>query len=386
MKIVYIANARIPTEKAHGFQIMKMCEAFAVCGHQVKLIVPARFNQTKGDPFEYYGIKRIFEIKKIFCLDLIPMELGRFGFWAQAISFLILTKIYLLFERYDVLYSREQLAGLFFAKAVLELHALPKKTRRANKRIWQKAKALVVLTGFIKNRLMAEKISGSKILVSPDAVDLEEFDIDISKEAARRKLDLPLQKKLIGYIGMLKTMGMEKGIDISIKTLDNLPANVCLVIVGGSKEDIEYYRNFSQKRNLEDRVLFIGKVPHKLIPKYLKAFDVLIAPFPENEHYKFYMSPLKIFEYMASGRPIVTTDLPSLREILSEENAFLARPGDKKSLAGGIERCLNSAEFSNEIARNSFEEVKKYTWLKRAEVIMEFIGPGNSFVRIPDTR
>ena len=84
MNFVYIANARIPTEKAHGIQIMKMCEAFASLGIDVELVVPWRFNSIHVDSFEYYGVKRVFKIVKIPSLDLTAF--GKIGFLIQAFS------------------------------------------------------------------------------------------------------------------------------------------------------------------------------------------------------------------------------------------------------------------------------------------------------------
>ena len=74
MKIAYIQNVRIPTERAHGIQIMKMCEALARLGHDVELIVPRRSNLLKENPFNYYGIRKTFKIRKLPCLDLIPLN------------------------------------------------------------------------------------------------------------------------------------------------------------------------------------------------------------------------------------------------------------------------------------------------------------------------
>ena len=97
MKILYIANIRLPTEKAHGIQIMKMCEAFADIGHKVELIVPWRFNFIKIEPFEYYGVKKNFKITKLPSLDLV--WLGRIGFWAQSFTFAEVSGWYALFKK-----------------------------------------------------------------------------------------------------------------------------------------------------------------------------------------------------------------------------------------------------------------------------------------------
>jgi glycosyltransferase involved in cell wall biosynthesis len=383
MKLIYIANARVPTEKAHGIQIMKMCEAFAsfnlktrnanLKNIEVELVVPRRSNPIKVDPFEYYDAERVFKITKLPCLDFVYFNLGKFGFFIQTITFLISAKIYLLFRKYDILYTREQLVGLFFKDFVLEIHSLPSNIKTFHKKIWQRAKALIVLTSFIKKKLVEVGVKEDKILVSPDGVDLEKFKIPNSKFKIREELGLPKDKILIGYVGMFKTVDMEKGVDVAIQSLKFLNENCVLILVGGKKEDIEFYKKQAEEFNLSSRVFFIGWVKHQLIPLYLKSFDVLIAPFPENEHYKFYMSPLKLFEYMASGVPIVASDLPSIREILNENNAVLVEPNNSQRLAETIKKVLQNSDLADKISKQALNDVRGYSWQKRAEYIIDFM-------------
>lgn len=362
----------MPTQLAHGLQVMSMCKAFSLSNLEVDLIVPNRVNFIKEDTFLYYGIEKVFSIKKILCLDLIWWNNRNIFFWIQTLSFLFFTKIFLYFEEYDYLYTREQTVGFFFKNYVLEIHSLPKKTRKIHLRIWKKARALVVLTPFIKQTLVDLGISEEKILVSPDGVDLKMFDIDLSKTDARDKLNLSQDKNLIGYVGMLRTLGMEKGIDTAISALKELSSkNTQLVLVGGSKDDINFYKQMAKVANIEDKVIFVGRVSHLEVPFYLKAFDVLVAPFPENQHYSYYMSPMKIFEYMASKRPIIATKLPSLESILGNGRGILITPGNSIELAKAVDEVLKS---DGEVyAQRAFNAVSEYTWEKRANNILKFI-------------
>jgi glycosyltransferase involved in cell wall biosynthesis len=103
--------------------------------------------------------------------------------------------------------------------------------------------------------------------------------------------------------------------------------------------------------------------------------DVFVAPYPENEHYSFFMSPLKIFEYMASRKPIITTSLPSVKEVLEDgKNAMLIEPNNPKQLAESIIKLKNNPELGAKISDKAFEDVKnKYTWDRRAKMILDFI-------------
>jgi len=90
-------------------------------------------------------------------------------------------------------------------------------------------------------------------------------------------------------------------------------------------------------------------------------------------HYRFFMSPLKMFEYMASRRPIVATDLPSIREVLSESSAVLVPPGNTEKLKEAIKYLIDNPEAGKKLADNAFQKVQEYTWDKRAEKIVDFI-------------
>jgi len=113
MKILYIANIRMPTEKAHGIQIMKMCEAFADLGHEVILVVPYRFNHIKDNPFEYYGVTKNFKIKRLPSVDLVIF--GKIGFLIQSISFAKFALLYSIFYKADIIYSRDEVLVIFLS-------------------------------------------------------------------------------------------------------------------------------------------------------------------------------------------------------------------------------------------------------------------------------
>ena len=117
---------------------------------------------------------------------------------------------------------------------------------------------------------------------------------------------------------------------------------------------------------------FVDRVPNRDVPLWLSALDVAVMPFPETEHYKYFMSPLKLFEYMAAGVPIVATDLPSIREILQHDrDVWLVPPENPESLGRGISTLLQNRDRATRISRSAKERVKRYTWSKRAEGILK---------------
>jgi len=240
----------------------------------------------------------------------------------------------------------------------------------------KKLKSIIVITQGLKGFFVRQGVSPDKILVASDGVDIKMFDVRCSKSETRKELNLPLDKKIVGYVGRLETMEKEKGIDVLIKAFKILKESlneVLLCCVGGPQNRIKDYLDLSQKTGLEEKdIVFVDQVKQKLIPKYLKSFDVLAMPFPYSRHYAFYASPLKLFEYMASGRPIVASDLPSIREILNKENAILVEPDNPEALVLGIKEILRSPRLSDKISAKALQDVQQYTWQKRAQRIYEY--------------
>jgi glycosyltransferase involved in cell wall biosynthesis len=375
MKLVYLAQTGLFDEWAHTVQILKMCEAFAENNIEVVLVAPNRKDQTNKTVFDLYGIKPIFKIILVPYLDFFKGSPNSFWYWIRFISFLISARILLFKYNYDVLYTRELYLTPFFRNVFLEIHSFSNSLNMLQRFSFKVSSSIVVLTSFIKTKIINIGINQNKILVAPDAVRLEDFNNTLSKEEARNKVGLKNEIKIFGYIGTLRTMGMEKGVSVAIDALKSLNSSYYLYIVGGTSEDIDYYKKYVLNNGLTDRVIFAGRVSHKDIAIHISACDVLVAPFPENEHYKYFMSPLKIFEYMASKRPMVVSDLPSLHEVLvKDKTSVFVPPNNSKLLAEGIVRLVEDVEFASRISDNAYMEVKdKYTWKKRAEKIIYFI-------------
>jgi len=369
MKLIYTANIRVPTEKAHGIQIMKMCEAFAESG-EVELIVPQRLNPIKTDPFEYYGLARDFKIKKFFCLDLISLDkyIGHLALWIESVSFLFFLFPFIIFQKADIFYTRDKFLlplCLFKKNLIFEVHTFPKNYFLYSPFL-KRLKRIIVITQKLKDLLIEQGISPDRILVAPDGVDLETFDIRETKEECRRRLNLSKDKKIILYTGHLYEW---KGAQILAEASQYLPDDKAVYFVGGIKEDISRFKAQYSKFQIH----IIGHKPYTEIPYWLKAADVLVLPNSgKKEISQHWTSPMKMFEYMASKRPIVASDLPSIREILNEENAVLVKSDDPEALVGGIKEILQSPEFSAKLSTKAFSDVQNYTWRKRAEKICIF--------------
>lgn len=375
MRLIYIVNARIPTEKAHGVQIMKSCEAFAQEGVNLELWVPNRVTQITQDIFDFYGVKKNFVIKKIQSFDAFRFEkyLGKLSFWIQSILFLRkLNSCHL--ELDTLVYTRNaEIAWLFARKGhrvVYEAHQWP------TSKVWLYQRLLRNVPFIVCNSQGTEtefkKHGFTNTLVSPNGVDLTVFSVQKNVHEVREHLHLPLDKKIVMYTGHLYAW---KGTDVIVSVAKALIADtrILFVLVGGTKKDIQKYQNIIEKENLSSVVL-CGHKTQGEIPDYLSSADVLLLPnIPISEESERYTSPIKMFEYMASRKPIVASDLPSIREILGPENAILAIPGNTESFAKGVTKAIEDVTFVEQITSRAFSDVQNYTWKKRAQKILYFL-------------
>ncbi len=375
-KLIYIANLRLPTEKAYGIQIAKTCEAFVDCGINLTLVAPYRISQIKGDFFDYYSIKRSFKFKKLFSLDFyLPGKLNIFAFGLKNFISSIILSIYAIFKKPDIIYSREELPlfllSFFRKNLIYEAHRFSSSRRLFYRRFKNKNLKVIVITRRLKEDFIKIGFRPENLLVSPDGVDLAEFDIDISKEKARNRVGLPLDVKMVMYTGHLfEWKGTGTLLEAARLTSGE---DILFVFVGGTKYDMEKFRQKAKELQLKN-VLILGHKPHKDIPFFLKAADVLILPNSAKEEIsRSYTSPLKLFEYMVSKRPIVASDLSSIREVLHESNSILIKPNSMEALARGILQLLDNPDMANQLVEKAFQDVQEYAWHKRAEKILDFI-------------
>lgn len=381
MKLIYIANVRIPTEKAHSLQIMKMCESFVLSGLDVELVLPTRINkQFKNiNLFDYYQIKEIFKVRRIKCFDPIFLLKTPQGIYIkiQALFFMVGLFFYLLSKtnkKRCIFYTRHEyllpLLHLFSKRVVWEGHNMPR-NKILYMKYWRRCWRIITITQGLKNELVKLGLADGKILVAPDAVDLKKFNISLDKQDLRKKLNLPLNKNLIIYTGHLYNW---KGAQILAEAEKFLNDNSLIIFIGGTDEDI---KKFSQQNKDYKNILILGRLPYHEIPFYLKSADVLVLPnSAKSDISKFYTSPMKLFEYMASKKPIVASNLPSIREILNLGNAVLVEPDNPQMLAAGIKKVLQNPELANIISKKSFNDVQNYTWQKRAESIVDRLKEG----------
>ncbi len=370
--VFYLTFAALPSPAAHSVQILKMCQAMAEAGSDVILAADLRLPPPRV--FEMYGIRRPFPI---LALRVLPVRvLGRTLFLLRSLP-------HVYGNRRRLFYARDVFTAFFVRMLnrdfVFELHELPsglisgalmKSVLRA-----PRLRAAVFISEELR-KLAASRLSArslpKRILVAHDGADLEEFKPSPSLEASRRSLGLPAQAFLAGYAGSLFE---GRGIEIILETARRL-RNVTFLIVGGEGDQAHRLKRRAGEEGF-DNLFVAGFVPHGRIPAALAACDVLLMPYQRAVLHRqkkrdtaATMSPLKAFEYMAAGKPIVSSRLKVLAEILTDgRNALFVRPEDPAEWAAAIGRLKEDAGLRRKIGEQARGDVRKYAWEERVKAI-----------------
>lgn len=393
-KLLYISLMRLPTEKAHGSQVMQNCEAFAEAGCQVTLWVARRWNTREmrkiADPYDWYGVQPSFRIRRVPCIDLFPLfpaesAASRIAFYVQALSYALVCALMLLIARADIYYSRDEILVWLLGwlkpqrKIAYEAHLYPPVGRGANlqQRAISKAGSMIAITEPLRRDLIANRrASPQRSITAHDGIRRAGY-VDLPPQpAARQEIGWDENAFIVGYVGRLQMIGMDKGVGGLVEALAVVPgAN--LALVGGPEAMAESLRERWIGLGLpRQRFLYAGQVPPAAVPQYLRAFDVCAMPHPATSQFANYTSPLKLFEYMAAGRAIAASDLASWADVLThEETALLLPPGDTEAWSSAIMRLRDDRALRSCLGDAAREmALAQYTWDARAARILAHIG------------
>lgn len=392
-RLIYIANCRMPSETAHSLQIMKMCEAFVEAsgniGIDITLLLPSRRTSIKDDPFKYYGIsdihKKHIDIHRLWSLDLFGiLGKGKLPFWIHAITYSISVLLYVRKNTDAKLFSRDPISSfllLFFGHQVCyEVHDTPGKNLR-NKWFFSRLKKIVVTNEKKFNELITIfGIQKEKILLAHNGVNLTKkvaLHTYANIQTYSGQTELTKSKRKVLYTGSLKSW---KGVETLAMATRFLPDEVLIIFVGDTHEKIRQFKRWIESEGLSlEQMNFMPHLPYTEIPKYWADADVLVVPNTAKEKISLEeTSPIKLFEGLASGRLIVASDLPSIREVTKhagdKEVLIFAKPDDPKDWAEKIMQALNLPdEKKYELIDNAYKLAIRFTWEGRASIILDFL-------------
>lgn len=366
MKFLYLANVRLPTEKAHGAQIMKTCEALAKEDMLAALVVSNRKSRLTEDTFAYYGVDTHFLIEHAAVLDTVHW--GFLGFLLETFSFVISALSFIRKYPDAVLYGRDEIVLFLISliskrRVVWESHT--GSWNIAARRLAKKEHALVVISQGLKEWYVRKGVPAEHIVVAPDAVDLADFAHTETPEQARSRLSLGNQF-IAMYVGRLDGW---KGTESVCEASEFVGKDIQIVLIGGEAAQVAFLKEKYPKAR------FLGSRPYAELPDNLAAADALILPTSAKSLIgERFTSPMKLFAYLAAGKPIIATDIPAHKEILTDADAIFIQPDDPAALADALFRLR---EMSPEGLRRRGEASRvragEHTWEARASLLKELL-------------
>lgn len=375
LKMAYMTlNGQIPSRKADGVAVMNTCAQFANQGIDVELIIPRmkldypKPIETVKSTWDFYSLPESFTIKNFY----FPWPFVSKS-WKKPYPFMAVT--YSVIRRKSLIYSRQiglaYMAALYGRPSIFESHNYYKHNERPNFANWIKMLrdpsrkvAMVVTTHSDAKAYHEAGVPKERMLVEPNGVNVEGFLQTESKGALRRSLGLPENMPVACYCGRLRK---RKGID-ELLACAKILNDVLFLLVGGEPDEIDRCKSLIREMGLKN-IKLAGYVPPEAVPKHLVSSDILVMP--QSTHPR---STMKIFDYLASGRPIVSTDYDTVREILHDrKNAVLVPPGNAEALASGIQWLIDSPENAKKISEQSIKDVRHYSWENRGRRIVSWM-------------
>jgi glycosyltransferase involved in cell wall biosynthesis len=220
----------------------------------------------------------------------------------------------------------------------------------------------------VRNFLVEEiKCSSNKIVYNPNGVDIGRFNP--FGDNRRKEYGIGKEKVVIGYSGSFR---IQHGVEILIDAFKmiNNPGLILFIIGTGNKE----YEDMLRKAAKDDRrIIFTGEVLFNEMPAYLRTCDILVSPQKPFIGGTFHQSPIKLYEYMATGRAIVASNLGQIRDVIKDGiNGLLFKSGDIAELKKILEMVVGNEKLREKLSNNARNEsVKQYTWNRNVKRILD---------------
>jgi glycosyltransferase involved in cell wall biosynthesis len=390
MRLAIVAPTSIPSRKANTLQVMKMSQAFVSLGHDIRLSIPDDDREFSSGIRNWDSLAHHYGLTKKFQMEWLPAK-PRFRKYDYAWNAVRRAKRW----GAEIIYTRLPQAAAIAASrginTILEVHDFPQGTSGPllfRLFLWGSgAKRLVVISSPLAADLRKKYgsvIETPFIQVNPDGVDLERYASLTEPQESRRRLiadkgtirnnlgaQFMPERFTAGYTGHLYP---GRGISLLLKIAKQLP-QVNFLIVGGEPDDVENAQEDARHNNLEN-VFLTGFIPNAELPHYQSACEVLLMPYQQKVaassggNIAKYLSPMKLFEYLASGRAICASNLPVFLDVLSAENAVLLSPDEASAWVQAMLKLINEPAWRNDLATKAKMTAVEYSWEKRASKIL----------------
>jgi glycosyltransferase involved in cell wall biosynthesis len=379
VRVLCFADTRFPIERANGVQTFQTCHALARRGHDLTLVVRADTATPPRDPFAFYGLPPLSQLSVSTVAAPGPARARRLTYLLAALRRASRSKGGVVFtrdlgvaawmlqlpksRRPQVVYEShgvsaavaEEMPRLLGKRELAPSASKLRRLERRDERVWKHAAAYVAITSALAAELAGRFGDRPRVFVVPDG--------------AGHPGPLPPPEAgcfVAGYAGHLYPW---KGVDVFVRSLAHAPG-VHGLIVGGhpGEADLARVGALVRELRLEDRVTITGLVPPNRVALELARASVLVLPNTASAISERYTSPLKLFEYLTMGRPIVASDLASIREVLTHrQTALLVPPGDERALASALVELRQHPAMAASLARTAAALTSRYSWDARAE-------------------
>ncbi|MBA4383693.1 MAG: hypothetical protein C0410_03065 [Anaerolinea sp.] len=371
MKIAYIATSSIPSSTANSIQVMKVCQALAQLGHEALLLIPGSGELHWDELTHQYGLTTRFPVTRVVSIK----ALRRFDFIIAALNQAKSLKVEAVYTRMLWVAVIAQLRGL---PVMLELHDVP--AGRLGKPLFirymnSNSKKLTVLITKALGKVIEKRfeliIPEKTVVIAPDGVDDARYQSLPEAVEARKQLGIIENMTAVYTGGFYKGRGLE----LLVELAKAFP-QVQFLWVGGKPEAVAGWKTVIDNLKLTN-IQLTGFIPNEQLPLYQAAGDILLMPFGKSisgssgGNTAEVCSPLKMFEYMAAGRAILTSDLPVLREVLNESNALFYAIEDFDDLKAKFTILTTDADLRERLARQARTDVVQYTWQERMQKIIQ---------------
>jgi glycosyltransferase involved in cell wall biosynthesis len=375
VRIAYIAASVIPSWTANSVQVMKVCQALTQNGEEVCLFVPGRIVTDWETLSAHYGVTTRFPIRWV-----------GFGPAFKKVDFVLSSLLKARRWKADLVYTRLLWAAVIAKDmgfpVILEIHDRP--IGRMGARLLRNfvhskgRKKIVLITHALKTILESEyhlEIKANEFIIAPDGVDLERYEKKFTPMQARKMLGLEEKFTAVYSGGFYEGRGLE-----TLKGLAQHFPKVQFLWVGGKEDIVAQWKAVIDQAQISN-IQLTGFIENKLLPLYQMAADVLLMPYgrkiagSSGGNIADVSSPMKMFEYMASGRVILTSDLLVLREVLNNSNAVFYSPEDLDDMKTKFADLIKDDSKRKRIAEQALLDVRQYSWQARMKKIIQSLGP-----------
>lgn len=385
MKILY--HHRTLGDGAEGIHIAEMVQAFRTFGHNVKVIAPIGEKPNKNDK-KVSVLSRIKKLVPKITYEFLEIAYNLYGYY--------LLREEVIRRRPDFIYDRYI---TFNASAVLigRRHNIPvilevnaplawERSEQKDERLYLKSLAFflerwicsnsyktVVVSTSLKDYLISQGVPSEKIIIIPNGVDTEKFKPKGKKDGKLLKeCGFTEENVIVGFIGILRPW---HGLELLLQSFSLVARNkesLRLLILGDGpiRPEIE---KIIRNMGLSSKVSITGRIPHARVPDYVNLFDIAVSP-----KATFYASPMKILEYMASGKAAVAPDMKNIRDIIVDKlNGVLFAAGDSFALADKLKLITDDKAYREQLGFNARTNVvEQRNWRANSNIVSKLIQNG----------